>query len=200
MTTAIKWPTGITYNDFVAQTKEFANTGKTSGSDQAENLIYFTKLNASRMRRIFKTTSLKQELVEYLASSNRQYLWRVFTETWCGDAAQSLPVLEKIAEAADNIELEIHFRDEHPALFDEYLTNGSKSIPKLVAFDKDSGEELGTWGPRPAVLQAMVMSNKETQLKSHEELVEDIQRWYNDDKGNLIQTEILQALRLWDQI
>lgn len=200
MTTAIQWPQGISYENYVAQTKEFAKTGKTSGPDQADNLIHFTKLNASRMRRVYKTTPLMEELVEYLAASGKQYLWRVFTETWCGDAAQSLPVLEKVADAAENVELEIHFRDEQPELFEGYLTNGTKSIPKLVVFDKESGEEIGTWGPRPAVLQEMVMANKKAPSKPYTEFAEDIQRWYNEDKGNLIQAEILQALRLWEQV
>lgn len=200
MTTAIQWPEGLTYQDYVALSKEFAKTAKTSGPVQAENLIHFTRLNASRMRRIYKTTPLREELLDYLAVSSRQYIWRVFTETWCGDAAQSLPVLQKVADSAPNVELEIHFRDEHPELFEGYLTNGTKSIPKLVVFDKESGEELGTWGPRPAVLQAMVLANKKEPSKPYEEFAEDIQRWYNDDKGNLIQTEILQALRLWEQV
>lgn len=200
MTTAIQWPQGITYEDYVAQSKEFAKTGKTSGPDQAENLIHFTKLNASRMRRIYKTTPLKEELIDFLAASNRQYVWRVFTETWCGDAAQSLPVLEKVAEAAENVELKVYFRDADPELFENYLTNGTKSIPKLVAFDRESGEELGTWGPRPAALQAMVMANKTAPSKPYAEFAEDMQRWYNEDKGNLIQTEILHALRLWEQV
>lgn len=200
MTTAIQWPQGITYEAYVAQTKEFAKSGKTSGPDQAENLIHFTKLNASRMRRIYKTTPLKEELIEYLAASDKQYIWRVFTETWCGDAAQSLPVLQKVAETAGNVELEIYFRDEHPALFEDYLTNGTKSIPKLVVFDNQTGEELGTWGPRPAALQALVMANKEAPTKPYEEFAEDMQRWYNEDKGNLTQSEILQALRFWERV
>lgn len=200
MTTAIQWPQGISYENYVAQTKEFSKAGKTSGPDQADNLIHFTKLNASRMRRVYKTTPVMEELVEYLAASDKQYLWRVFTETWCGDAAQSLPVLEKVADAAENVELEIHFRDEQPELFEGYLTNGTKSIPKLVVFDKESGEEIGTWGPRPAVLQEMVMANKKAPSKPYIEFAEDIQRWYNEDKGNLIQAEILQALRLWEQV
>lgn len=200
MTTAIHWPQGITYEEYLAQTKEFASRGKTSGPDQTENLIHFTKLNASRMRRVYKTTPLQEELVEYLKNAGKQYLWKVFTETWCGDAAQSLPVLEKVAEAAGNIELDIHFRDEQPELFERYLTNGTRSIPKLVVFDKDNGKELGTWGPRPAVLHAMVIANKTAPTKPHEEVAEDIQRWYNEDKGNLIQSEILQALRLWEGV
>ncbi len=200
MTTAIQWPEGITFERYLDQSREFAKAGKTSGPDQAENLIHFTKLNASRMRRIYKTTPLKEELIAYLAASDTKYIWRVFTETWCGDAAQSLPVLQKVAETAENVELEIYFRDEHPELFEGYLTNGTRSIPKLVVLNKENGEELGTWGPRPAVLQAMVMANKEAPSKPYEEFAEDIQRWYNEDKGNLIQSEILQALPLWERV
>lgn len=195
MTTITPWPPGISFYEYLSQTKELAKTGKTSGSEQSDSLIHYTKLNASRMRRISKTTPLNTELVAFLTSGGRQYLWRVFTETWCGDAAQSLPVMEKVAQAAGTVEIEVLFRDENPALFDRYLTNGTRSIPKLVIFDKQTGEELGSWGPRPTTAQEMVMAYKAAPTKPYSEFSEDLQRWYNTDKGQQIQAEILQALR-----
>ena len=200
MNTATLWPKGLTYEAYAADMKAYAKEGKTSGPEQTDSLIHYTKLNASRMRRIGKTTSLLPEVLEQLASLKKTYSWKVFTETWCGDAAQVLPVLELLVEASEKIEMEILYRDEHPDLFSQYLTNEAKSIPKLVAIDADSGEELGTWGPRPEILQNRVMSHKASPDKPMDEFMEEAQQWYNDDKGIQIQGEILRALRSWEQV
>lgn len=200
MNTATLWPEGLTYETYAADMKAYAKEGKTSGPEQTDSLIHYTKLNASRMRRIGKTTPLLPEIQEQLANLEKSYTWKVFTESWCGDAAQVLPVLELIAEASDQIDMDILYRDEHPDLFANYLTNGAKSIPKLVAIDADSGKELGTWGPRPEILQNRVMAYKAAPDKPMDEFMEEAQQWYNDDKGVQIQTEILRALRSWEQV
>ena len=54
------------------------------------------------------------------------------------------------------LELRIVLRDEHPEVMDRYLTNGSRSIPIVIALDEEF-RELGHWGPRPRELQAWVM-------------------------------------------
>ncbi len=73
----------------------------------------------------------------------------VLTEAWCVDSAFSLPVIARAAMLSDAVTLSILPRDAHLEIMDRYLTGGSRSIPKLVAFDAD-GNELFTWGPRPA--------------------------------------------------
>ena len=59
----------------------------------------------------------------------------VLAEGWCGDAAQILPVINKIAEYSSLIDLKVVCRDENPELMDQFLTNGSKSIPKVIIID-----------------------------------------------------------------
>lgn len=200
MNPATLWPKGLTYEAYTAEMKAYAKEGKTSGPEQTDSLIHYTRLNASRMRRIGKTTPLLPDILEQLANLEKSYTWKVFTESWCGDAAQVLPVLGLIAEASDQIDLDILYRDEHPDLFAQYLTNGAKSIPKLVAIDGDSGKELGRWGPRPEILQARVMAHKAAPDQPQTEFMEEIQQWYNNNKGGQIQTEILRALRSWEQV
>lgn len=110
------------------------------------------------------------------------------TEDWCGDAANTVPVLARWAEHAASVELRLLRRDEHPELMNRYLTNGSRSIPIVIVLDSDFNE-LGHWGPRPAELQAWVMANKGIIAKS--ELYPQVRRWYSRDRGNATLREVL---------
>lgn len=38
---------------------------------------------------------------------------------------------------APELELRVLRRDEHPEIMDEYLTNGSRSIPVVIVLDRE---------------------------------------------------------------
>ncbi len=109
-------------------------------------------------------------------------------EDWCGDASNTIPVLARWAEQAPGLEFRVLRRDEHPAVMDRYLTNGSRSIPIVVALDEEF-RELGHWGPRPTELQAWVMANRKILPK--EELYPQVRRWYARDRGESTLREVL---------
>jgi len=111
----------------------------------------------------------------------------VIAEDWCGDASNTVPVVAKWAETVPGIDLKIIRRDEHPAVMDRYLTNGSRSVPIVIALDGDF-RELGHWGPRPASLQDWVMVNRQTVPK--DELYPQIRRWYARDGGESTLREV----------
>ncbi len=112
----------------------------------------------------------------------------VLAEDWCGDAANTIPVLAKLAEQAPGLELRVLRRDEHPAVMDQYLTNGSRSIPIVIALDADF-RELGHWGPRPVELQQWVMANRGTVPNAA--LYPQVRRWYARDRGESTLREVL---------
>ncbi len=137
------------YPGFSRWVEALVQVGKTSGLRQKEVLINFTALNLKRMQRIYKTTQLNKALELAVVNLKIPQHWYVITEAWCGDSAQILPVLARIAEsAAGKIQLHIFLRDENPEWMDCYLTNGNRSIPKLIAFDKNM-KEIFTWGRAP---------------------------------------------------
>jgi len=168
----------------------------TTGPDQGEELVAYTKLNQARMHRNEKMVKLLPEVQKALQGAPPM-TWLVLTEAWCGDSSQVLPVIDLMAEAAPGIDLRILLRDEHTGLMDLYLTRGGRSIPKLIAVDP-KGRELFTWGPRPQVPQDMVWSNKA--LPPGERLPKDaiyaqVHAWYAADKGLAVQREIIALLR-----
>jgi hypothetical protein len=163
--------------------------GKTSGPEQREDLVHYTELNARRMKRIEKTTTLTADLMGTLSQLNESLTWIIISEAWCGDAAQIVPVIGKIAAQNSQIDLKIILRDEHLSIMDQYLTNGGRSIPKLICLDQDF-QEVFTWGPRPKSIQQVVTDTKAEGITDHAILVERLQNAYNLDHTTSIQHEI----------
>jgi hypothetical protein len=114
----------------------------------------------------------------------------VIAEDWCGDASNTVPILAKLADAVPELELRVILRDQNPEVMNRYLTNGSRSIPIVIALDRDF-QEMGHWGPRPAVLQAWVMANLGTMPKA--ELYPQARKWYAKDRGESTLREVLAA-------
>ena len=75
------------------------------------------------MSRLDKKIQLSQETLLTLKKIDKPITWLVLSEGWCGDAAQTLPVINKIANESDLISLKIIFRDEHDELMNYFLTN-----------------------------------------------------------------------------
>ncbi|TGE26711.1 thioredoxin family protein [Hymenobacter metallicola] len=169
--------------------------GKTTGPQQSELLTNYTRLNVQRMSRLDKTVHLLPELSEALAALTKPYIWLIITEGWCGDAAQIVPVLEATAQAsAGKITTHYLLRDENLDLMDQYLTNGGRSIPKLVVLDAATLTEVGQWGPRPHTAQQMFLELKSQNLP-FEEFSTQLHGWYAKDKTQSTQAELLTLLR-----
>ncbi len=182
------------YEQFITWVEQLVDQGKTSGENQSEDLVAFTALNLKRMQRIDKTLKLNDNLIQKLRNAQNQQWW-VLTEAWCGDSAQSLPILAAMAKASEgNIDLKVILRDEHPEIMEDYLTNGGKSIPKMVAFNENS-EELFTWGPRPETAQQILLDWKSNPNgKTWEEFERELHAWYAKNKQQDVQNELLDLL------
>lgn len=186
----------MSFDEYYKLKEILAKTGKATGFDQSESLINHTKLNFTRMKRILKTTPITDEVTSTVNCLNEPLTWVILAESWCGDAAQNLPVFSKIAEANPNISIRILLRDENEELMNQYLTNGGKSIPKLICIDKNYNE-LGTWGPRPKFLQDWLYKEKANPTMEMSELKEQFQVWYTKDKGQTLQREMVLSMKKW---
>jgi len=150
------------------------------------------------MKRHDKRTELNSEVREKFENVDRKMIWLVLTEAWCGDAAQSIPIINKMAEVNENIELRLILRDQNLELMDQFLYNGkSRSIPKLICIDKETLEVLGHWGPRPQEAQDMYNTLSDSSEMAYQEVAEHLHKWYADDKANEIQHEFFHAIDEW---
>ncbi len=167
--------------------------------NETESYLQLIKLNFHRMKRVYKTTCIHDELRDVAINFPTHIIWIVITNPRCGDSAQSIPVMQRIAELNDKIQLKIILMDDHPEVMDSYLTNGARAIPKLICLNADTLEELGTWGPRPEPMQMLLREHKNNPVLSKSEFSELIQRKYLEDKTTTIQNEYLELLKSWSR-
>jgi len=183
----------ISYTSYRKLISDLIASGKSSGPIQSEDLLNYSKLNDRRMTRLDKTIQLSHETLLALKKIDKPITWLVLTEGWCGDAAQTLPVINKIADESDLITLKIIFRDEHEELMSHFLTNGGKSIPKLLVLNSEN-DVLNTWGPRPNIATKMVQDYKNTHGQLDAAFKQELQVWYNKNKGVNIQENMVGLL------
>lgn len=186
-----------TYEDYRAMVKRLVDENSTTGNEKTDALINYTKLNDKRMKRWDKTIKVTEETQKQIKNFNEKITWLVITESWCGDAAHIMPVINKVASLNDNIAFKVVLRDENPELINAYLTNGGQAIPKLIMIDNASGNVVDTFGPRPSEATNNVNQFKAKNGALTAEFKEDLQQWYNKNKGqNIIEdlTEMLSKL------
>ena len=183
---------GMDYESYRSKVETLFNEGKTTNDDNRASMLHYTKLNMQRMNKWDKIAKLSEASIDQMQSIANPETWIVLTEGWCGDAAHALPILHKLSEASDKVEVKYILRDEHPELMDQFLTNGGRSIPKVIRLDANTNEVLTTWGPRPAAIQNRIMENKNSSNPiPYQELSLETQKWYAKDKGKTIQLEFL---------
>jgi hypothetical protein len=188
----------MTYEAYKQLVEDLLAAGKATGPQQSEAMVHYSQLNVQRMHRVEKTIQILPEVKDQLLRVSRPQTWLVLSEGWCGDASQSLPVMKALADLNPNIQLRVLLRDENPELMDQYLTNGiARSIPKLIALDPETGTVLFTWGPRPAALQESFYGMRSEGLP-YDVIKEELQRWYNKDKTDIIQRELAALLKAQD--
>lgn len=183
----------MSFSEYAELIDRLLSEGRTTGPKQSETMVNFTRLNRQRMNRLEKTIELGETIKKALAENERPQIWLTITEGWCGDAAQNIPAIEKIAAESDIIETRYILRDENPELIDRYLTKGARSIPKLIALDRETLEVLWTWGARPEQAQTLFETLRESGVEKSA-IMEQLQRWYNDDKTESIQNEFFELI------
>jgi len=186
----------MVYAEYIALIDELLAEGKTTGENQSEAMFNYGKLNRQRMKRLGNTVELDESLAEKARKVGRKMIWLILTEGWCGDAAQNIPIIEKIAHENSNIETRYVLRDENLELIDKYLTNNARSIPKLIALDAETLAEIGTWGPRPQAAMDYFLEMREGGTEKPQ-MMENLQRWYLQDKEKSVQAEFETLIDEW---
>ncbi|MFL0353446.1 thioredoxin family protein [Xanthomarina sp. GH4-25] len=179
------------YRELMAKMVENEST---TGNDKSEDMVNYTKLNEQRMKRWDKTLKVSDSAKEELANIDSKQTWLVLTESWCGDAAHVVPVFNKLAELNNNINLRLVLRDDNDALMNQFLTNGGKSIPKLILIDEASNKVINSFGPRPAEATKLVVDYKAKHGEITPEIKEQLQQWYNKDKGQSVINDLMNLL------
>lgn len=179
----------LTYSEYLKGIEEVLE--KEAVTEEEKMIQNYTKLNATRIKRLDRTQEIPEKAQDKIKTISQKIYWIVITEGWCGDAAHTVPVLNKLQELNPNIEMKIILRDENLELMDRYLTNGGRSIPKLIVYNPESEKVLGTWGPRPAGATKLMEDYRAEHGVIDDAIKEQLQVWYNKDKGNGVIEDVL---------
>lgn len=183
------------YAEYRKLVTDLLSEGKSTGKEQSESLTNYSKLNEARMNRLEKTIKIDETVAEKLQNLDNHYIWLVLSEGWCGDAAQILPILDKMAHASNKkVDLKIALRDENDDLMNQYLTNGGRAIPKVIIICKEAGIVRADWGPRPKGASELMAKHKREVGPIDEKIKTDLQLWYLADKGISVQEELLEIM------
>lgn len=184
----------ISYIDYQNEFKKLVFIDDTDLLNEDDKKYYdYRKLNLQRTSRVEKTFSPSEETKSIFSSITNKQEWYIITESWCGDSAQSLPVIAGLASLSDKVELKIILRDSNPSFMDLYLTNGNRSIPKLIVFD-EFGSEIFQWGPRPKLAQDL-FNDLKTQGLDKTEINKELHLWYAKNRGKEVEKEIMEMIK-----
>ncbi len=184
----------INYETFKKLVSKLLQENKSTGKEQSDNLLDYSILNDRRMKRLDKTIKISETNQQNLQNAKGNYIFLVLMESWCGDGAQILPILNKIVSFLPNTDLKIVLRDQNDDLMNQFLTNGGKAIPKLIILNKKDFTILANWGPRPSLATKMVLDYKEKNGSLDAEFKKNLQIWYNKDKGVTTQKNIIKLI------
>lgn len=183
---------GLNYTDYLEKVNDQLETLKNTDKDSF--LIPHYSLNLQRMKRLDKTFKLSDEQKESLKNISKDFQLLVISEGWCGDAAQNMPIINAVMNEL-GIDQKIVFRDENLELMDQFLTDESRSIPVFIGITTD-GKEKFRFGPRPRKGMEMLAKHKENpEVYTSEEFHNDLQLWYNKDKGKAIFEELFETMK-----
>jgi 2-hydroxy-3-keto-5-methylthiopentenyl-1-phosphate phosphatase len=180
----------VDYQTYLSQMLEKINRAQ-NGKEIIQKIDHI-KLNYQRSVRIKKSYRINPDLPQVIRQIDKPQQWIVLTEDWCGDSAQNLPFIARMAGLNDKITLRILRRDQNLELMDRYLTSGKRAIPKLIAFD-ENGAELFNWGPRPEPAIRIFEGLKDRGLEK-KEILTQLHQWYARDAGKTLERDFYEIL------
>lgn len=182
---------GLSFDQFMHRADE-----RMIANDPEDRYASGRPLNMSRMTRHIKTYDPSDAINGVLSEIQQPQVWVVITEDWCGDSAQTLPVVAAIAALNPQISLRILDRDTYPEAIDGYLTNGARSIPIVVATQFDevgNSEELWVWGPRPDAAKPLVTTWK-NEHETNTDWYPLLHTWYTQNAHQHVESDIMGRL------
>lgn len=182
---------GFSYPDYLKKIEDQLYDIENSGNEKGYAKYY--SINLKRIERLDKTFFLTDIQKEKLNQVIPSFKLLIISEGWCGDAAQVMPVVNVMMNEI-GVEQKIVLRDENPELMDAYLTEGAKSIPIFIGVGSE-GNELFRFGPRPQYGMELLKKHKQNpQEYTDHQFHQDLQVWYNQDKGVSIFEEFLSKI------
>lgn len=183
------WNKAISFEEYL----QIANQ-RLSNPDNQKDVEFksYYELGIQRMDRTLKKFVIDEEQLHELKSKNFDGKILIISEAWCGDASATVPALVKFFKGQNDVK--IFLRDSDTSLIDQFLTNRTQSIPKVIILDKDF-KVKNSWGPRPKYGQELLLKYKANPEEyTKDQFYNDLQVYYSRNRGKDAIQEILELL------
>lgn len=181
------WQQAVTFEEYIKDTEK-----KTANPIPEDPYTEYYELGMVRMSRTLKTFSRNEADLQKLLDKGFKGKLLIISEAWCGDASATVPAIAKFFEGYN--EVKIFFRDADANLINQFLTDGTQAIPKVLILNEDF-EVINTWGPRPQYGTELLKKFKaDPENYPREEFYNDLQLYYAKNKGKDAINEILELL------
>lgn len=184
---------GLSYDEYRELWKGQKEVSPKGKEMSERKRLHYLNYNWERQAHVHDAYTPSDDLREAVESISEPQLWMVLTEPWCGDSAFLLPVIAEAASLNDAVTLRILLRDDNLDIMDQYLTGGSRSIPKLVAFSED-GDERFTWGPRPEGAAERFAELRET-FDDKQQQIAKLVEYYKEGGWQEVDEELAASIR-----
>ncbi|ROI00712.1 thioredoxin family protein [Chryseobacterium daecheongense] len=183
------WDKAITFEEYIQIAKQRLETP--SNQQEADYKQYY-ELGLQRIDRTLKKYVPDEEQLNLLNAKNFDGKILIISEAWCGDASATVPALVKFFEGRN--EVKIFLRDSDTSLINQFLTDGTQSIPKVLILDNDFNVK-NSWGPRPKFGKELLMKFKaDPEAYPREQFYNDLQIYYAKNRGKDAIQEIVELL------
>ena len=183
------WDEAISFKEYLNIAHQRYNNPET---DKDVEFKPYYELGIHRMERMLKKYTNDDEQLKLLEAKNFGGKILIISEAWCGDASATVPVLSKFFEGKN--EVKIFLRDEDTSLIDQFLTNGTQSIPKVLILNENF-EVINSWGPRPKYgLELLTKYKNDPENYTKDQFYNDLQLYYSRNRGKDVIQEILELI------
>ncbi|WP_262149034.1 thioredoxin family protein [Chryseobacterium foetidum] len=183
------WDNAISFEEYVQIAKQRLEN---PANEQEKEYKQYYELGLQRIDRTWKKYTPDEEQLQTLESKNFKGKILIISEAWCGDASATVPALVKFFEGKN--EVKIFLRDSDKSLINQFLTNGTESIPKVLILNEDFSVK-NSWGPRPKFGHELLLKFKaDPEAYPRETFYNDLQLYYAKNRGKDAVAEILELL------
>ena len=182
------WQTALSFEEYMDEAQRRANE-----TSEKDDYFEYYELGLHRMERTLKTFKPDAELLENFKAKQFKGRILIISEPWCGDASATVPAVAEFFDAA-GVQVRIFLRDSDTTLINQYLTNGTQSIPKLLVLDEEFNV-TAVWGPRPQYGNQLLAKFKADEAAyPREQFYNDLQVYYAKNRGKDAIEEILKLI------
>ena len=174
------------YENSIESLKASAPTNTEAETKQLE---YITN-NFITVQTILKTYEPSSQIKNIISKLPPMDVY-IIMENWCGSSANIVPYAVKMLNTIAETKIHVVPRDVNEDFMNLYLSDGKKSIPIIIGFDK-TGNELFKWGSATSV-QTEYSKHLQAQKMEFSDFILAMKKWFLEHNEEAIEGDFISV-------